>query len=207
MENNIIIRLENKEEWKQVENLTREAFWNKYHPGCSEHYILHKFRKCSDFVKELDYVVEKDGEVIAHIMYCNSKIQCDNGDFVSVMTFGPVSVLPKYQGKGYGSKLIKFTMGKAKKLGCGALAITGDPKYYRKFGFVSGHSMNIYYDPFPRNEEIPFFMVKELQSGYLSGVIGTFKDPEGYIVENAEVEKFDTNFPIKEKKILPGQLS
>lgn len=50
-------------------------------------------------------------------------------------------------------------------------------------------------------------MVKELQSGYLSGVIGTFKDPEGYIVENAEVEKFDTNFPIKEKKILPGQLS
>lgn len=67
--------------------------------------------------------------------------------------------------------------------------------------------MNIYYDPFPRNEEIPFFMIKELQSGYLSGVIGTFKDPEGYIVENAEVEKFDTNFPTKEKKILPGQLS
>ena len=155
----------------------------------------------------MDYVVEKDGEVITNIMYCNSKIQCDNGDFVSVMTFGPVSVLPKYQGKGYGSKLIKFTMGKAKKLGCGALAITGDPKYYRKFGFVSGHSMNIYYDPFPRNEEIPFFMVKELQSGYLSGVIGTFKDLEGYIVEDAEVEKFDTNFPTKEKKILPGQLS
>lgn len=115
MESNIIIRLENKEEWKQVENLTREAFWNKYHPGCSEHYILHKFRKRSDFVKELDYVVEKDGEVIAHIMYCNSKIQCDNGEFVPVMTFGPVSVLPKYQGKGYGSKLIKFTMDKAKK--------------------------------------------------------------------------------------------
>lgn len=63
----------------------------------------------------MDYVVEKDGEVIVHIMYCNSKIQCDNGDFVSVMTFGPVSVLPKYQGKGYGSKLIKFTMDKAKK--------------------------------------------------------------------------------------------
>ncbi|MEI2414119.1 hypothetical protein V8V50_09215 [Ligilactobacillus salivarius] len=36
--------------------------------------------------------------------------------------------------------------------------------------------MNIYYDPFPRNEEIPFFMVKELQSGYLSGVIGTFNE-------------------------------
>ena len=171
--NNSTVRLENKEDWKEVEILTREAFWNKYHPGCSEHYILNQFRSRPDFVKELDYLIEENGRILAHIMYCHSEILCDDGRVIPIITFGPVSVLPEYQGKGYGSKLIRFTMGKALELGYGALAITGNPDYYRRFGFVSGHSMHIYYAAVPRDDEAPFFMVKELQPGYLAGVIGT----------------------------------
>ena len=33
---NIIIRLETKEDYRAVENLTRESFWNVYRPGCME---------------------------------------------------------------------------------------------------------------------------------------------------------------------------
>ncbi|RNC29402.1 MAG: hypothetical protein AWM53_00755 [Candidatus Dichloromethanomonas elyunquensis] len=206
MKNNYTVRLEMKEDWKEVENLTREVFWNKYRPGCTEHYVLHQFRNRTDFVKELDYVIGENGRIIAHIMYCKSQIICDNGRIIPIMTFGPVSVLPECQSKGYGSKLIRFTMEKALELGCGAIAITGNPDYYQRFGFVSGHSMHIYYAAVSRDNEAPYFMVKELQTGYLSGIIGTFKDPDGYIVDDADVEKFDTNFSPKEKKKLPGQL-
>jgi len=205
--NGCIIRLEKKEDWKEVENLTREAFWNKYRPGCVEHYVLHQFRNRPEFVKELDYIIEEDGRIVAHIMYCRSEITCDDGRIIPIMVFGPISVLPECQGKGYGSGLIRFTLEKAMELGCGAIAITGNPDYYHRFGFVSGYSMHIYYAAVSRNEEAPFFMVKELQSGYLSGVTGTFKDPKGYMVKDTEVEKFDVNFSPKEKKKLPGQLA
>lgn len=204
--NNSTIRLETTADWNEVENLTREAFWNKYSPGCSEHYVLHQFRSRPDFVKELDYVIEEAGRIVAHIMYSNSEIRCDDGRIIPIMTFGPVSVLPECQGKGYGSELIRFTMDKALALGCGAIAITGNPAYYHKFGFVSGRSKGIYYGAVSRDDEAPFFMVKELKSGYLTGVTGTFQDPEGYRVEEADVETFDRSFSPKEKKKLPGQL-
>lgn len=205
--NNGMIRLETIKDWHEVENLTREAFWNKYCPGCSEHYVLHQFRNRPDFVKELDYVIEEYGRIVAHIMYCKSEIKSEDGRIIPIMTFGPVSVLPEYQGKGYGSRLIHFTLEKALELGCGAIAITGDPDYYHRFGFVSGHSMGIYYTAVPRHDEAPFFMVKEMKSGYLAGITGTFQDPVGYLVEDADVEAFDMNFSPKEKKKLPGQLA
>lgn len=206
MKNNCTVRLETKKDWKEVENLTREVFWNKYRPGCTEHYVLHNFRNLPDFVKELDYVIEEAGRIVAHIMYCKSEIMCGNGCIVPIMTFGPVSVLPECQGRGYGGKLIRFTMEKALELGCGAIAITGNADYYQQFGFVSGHSMHIYYAAVPKDDEAPFFMVKELQPGYLTGITGTFQDPDGYIVEDADVEEFDKDFSPKEKKKLAGQL-
>ena len=157
-------------------------------------------------MKELDYVIELNGRIIAHIMYCRSEIICEDGKIIPIMTFGPVSVLPEYQGKGYGSMLIRYTIEKADELGCGALAITGNSAYYHRFGFVSGHSMNIHYAEVNPEDEAPFFMVKELKKDYLKGITGKFHDPEGYIVEDEDVDAFDAKFEPKEKKILPGQL-
>lgn len=114
MENKYVFRLEEKGDYREVETLTREAFWNKYRPGCSEHYILHQYRSRPDFVKELDYVLEEKGRILAHIMYSQAEVTCDDGRKIPVMIFGPVSVRPEEQGKGYGSALIQFTMEKAK---------------------------------------------------------------------------------------------
>ena len=49
--NNIIIRLEKKEEYREVENLVRESFWNVYRPGCLEHYVLNRLRTDEAFGK------------------------------------------------------------------------------------------------------------------------------------------------------------
>ncbi|WP_243158035.1 GNAT family N-acetyltransferase [Aminipila terrae] len=201
------LRLETVKDYKEVENLTREAFWNKYRPGCTEHYVLHRYRMLPEFVKELDYVIEEEGKIVAHIMYSRAEIEEDNGQIIPILIFGPVSVLPEMQGKGYGGIIIRHTLNKAAELGYGAVAITGNPDYYHRFGFVSGSSVGIYYSDMPREEEAPFFMVKTLKNGFLDGITGTYHDPKGYKTSEDEVEAFDASFSPKEKKKLPGQLA
>ncbi len=201
-----IIRIETEKDYKITENITREAFWNLYQPGCSEHYVLHRFRKLPHYIPELSLVMELEGKIIAHIMYSKAQVKCDNGNIIPIVVFGPVSVQPEQQGKGYGEEIIHYSMNKAKNMGFGAIAITGNPTYYKRFGFVSGSSINVFYEKIARNEEAPFFMLKELIPDYLAGVVGTYFNPDGYSVDNADVDVFEKSFPPKEKKVLTGQL-
>ena len=78
-EKKITIRLETKDDYRNVENLTREAFWNVYRPGCMEYYVLHCYRDDPAFVPELDFVMELDGELIGQVIYVRSEIDCDDG--------------------------------------------------------------------------------------------------------------------------------
>ena len=201
-----IIRKETPSDYRHVENLVRESFWNVYRPGCNEHYVLHCYRSLPDFVGELSLVLELDGCVIGHIMYSHASIQCDDGSTKPILIFGPVAIAPEYQKRGFGSQLINDSLEKARNLGCGAVAITGNPRYYHRFGFRDARSMGIYYGDIPRSKETPFFMIKELIPGYLAGIVGTYTDPPGYLVPEDEVEAFDAAFPPKEKLKLPGQL-
>ena len=67
--NDFTIRLEEKNDYSAVENLVRESFWNVYRPGCSEHYVIHVLRDDPAFVKELDFVMERDGHLIGQNMF------------------------------------------------------------------------------------------------------------------------------------------
>ncbi len=206
MINNYKIRCEEKDDYYDVENLTREAFFNVYKPGCDEHYVLYKFRNNSDFLKELSLVVCDLDKIIAHIMYCKTKIIDLDKSFKEVLMFGPVSVLPEYQAKGIGSMLINYSLEKAKALGYKAVAITGNPKFYTKLGFELGFSFNIFYEAINNNDLIPFFLVKELEKDYLSFNKGVLIEPKDYQVNKEEVDKFDLNFPYKEKLKLDTQI-
>ena len=86
-EKNIIIRLETKDDYRAVENLTRESFWNVYQPGCMEHYVLHCYRDDPAFVPDLDFVMELGGELIGQVIYVRSEIECDDGRTLPIMTF------------------------------------------------------------------------------------------------------------------------
>lgn len=200
------IRLEKKEDYKEVENLTREAFWNVYRPGCMEHYVLHIYRELDDFVKELDFVMEKDGKIIGHVMYSKAEITADDGRKIPIMTFGPISIHPDYKRKGYGKKLLDYSMEKAKDMGAGALCIEGNIDFYGKSGFAVASTKGIHYYAEPREEEVPYFLVKELEEGFLDDITGIYHTPKGYFVDEKEVEEFDQQFVTKEKLKLPGQL-
>ncbi len=67
MEHQIKIRNERKSDYETVEKITREAFYNLYVPGCTEHYLVHIMREHKDFIPELDFVLELDGEVIGKV--------------------------------------------------------------------------------------------------------------------------------------------
>lgn len=206
MKNDFNIRLEKEKDHREVENLTREVFWNVYRPGCVEHYILHTFRKDPAFVPELDFVMEKGGRLIGHVMYARSEICADDGRRIPIMTFGPISIAPEYKRQGYGSRLLRHSMQAARQLGAGALAITGDIAFYGKAGFVVASTKGIHYFAEPRDAEVPYFLICELEPGFLDGVTGVYKDPEGYFVDEADVEAFDAHFPPRKKLKLPGQL-
>lgn len=204
--NNLIIRNEQPQDYKQVENLTREAFWNVYRPGCVEHYVLHCLRSDRDFVPTLDFVMELDGRLIGQVVYVRSKIECTDGREVPIMTFGPISIAPEFKRKGYGKILLDYSMQKAKEEGAGALAITGNIDFYGKSGFVPAKTKGVRYADDP---DADYFLIKELQDGFLDGIDGTYRDPECYFVaEKApeEFEVYDATFPPKEKLSLPGQL-
>ena len=206
MKDNLMIRIETPADYAATENLTREAFWNVYRPGCTEHYVLHCFRGKADFVPELSLVMERAGELIGHVMYVRSAIHADDGRTIPVMTFGPISIAPAYQRQGCGTVLLRESMRRAERLGAGALAIEGNIDFYGKSGFIVASTRGIHYAAEPRDAEVPYFLICELAPGFLNGVTGTYRDPEGYFVDEAEAERFDARFPPKEKKKLPGQL-
>lgn len=200
------IRREEPKDYRECENVTREAFWNVYKPGCMEHYVLHTYRNRPEFVPELDFVLEEDGKIIGHVMFVRAKINADDGREIPIMTFGPISILPEYKRKGYGKKLLDYALEKAAEMGAGAVCMEGNIDFYGKSGFDVASKRGIHYYAEPREEICPYFLMKELTPGYLDGVTGTYHTPEGYFVSEEEVEEFDQNFPPKKKEKLPGQI-
>lgn len=204
--NNIIIRLEEKSEYREVEKLVRESFWNVYRPGCTEHFLLNRLREKEDFVKELDFVMEEEGRIIGQNIFVKAVIKADDGREIKIMTMGPICIVPELQRKGYGKVLLDYSLEKAKELGCGAVCFEGNIDFYGKSGFTYGSNYGIRYYGIPEGEEASFFLCKELIEGYLSGVTGVYKTPECYEIDEEEAEVFDKQFPPKEKLKLPGQI-
>lgn len=204
--NNITIRIEKKEEYREVENLVRESFWNVYRPGCLEHYILNQLREDPDFVAELDFVMEKEGKLIGQNIFMKAVIKADDGRDISIMTMGPICITPELKRKGYGKILLDYSLEKAAELGCGALCFEGNIDFYGKSGFTYASEFGIRYHGLPEGEDASFFLCKELIPGYLNGITGEYTTPAGYFVDEAEAEKFDKEFPYKEKLKLPGQI-
>ncbi|MGM9609667.1 MAG: GNAT family N-acetyltransferase [Eubacteriales bacterium] len=206
MEKNYTIRLETPADHFAVENLTREAFWNVYRPGCLEHYVLHCLRDDPAFVPELDFVLEADGKLIGQVIYMRAEIEADDGRKIPIMTFGPIGIHPDYKRRGYGKILLDYSMREAEKMGCGALCMEGNIDFYGKCGFVTASTYGIDYHGEPRGAFVPYFLARELKPHYLDGITGVYHTPQGYYVDEAKAEEFDRQFPEKEKLQLPTQL-
>ena len=205
----MIIRLEEKKDYREVEELTREAFWNVYRPGCTEHFVLNQFRSNPDFIPELDFVMEDGGRIIGHVMFSKAELVLEDGSSRPSWTFGPISIHPDCKRSGYGLKLLNYALERAKEMGVGFLCMEGNMDFYRHAGFDYASKLHIHYHSEPKESEVPYFLAKELIPGWLNGIEATYCPPKGYFVADADPEAFEAceaTFPKKEKAFQAGQL-
>ena len=196
------IRNERELDYQIVEDITRKAFYNVYVPGCMEHYLVHIMRGHEDFIPELDFVIEVDGQIVGNIMYTKSKLTDEGGTEKEIVTFGPVSILPKYQRKGYGKMLIEHSLKRAAELGYEAVVIMGSPANYVGSGFQCCRKYNICVE----KEKYPAAMlVKELKPGALDGKLWFYSDSPVMNVDEREAQAFDDGLEKMEKKWMPSQ--
>lgn len=198
---NIKIRHENESDYRLVEEVARESFWNLYFPGCAEHVVVNKIRKSPDFIPALSFIIEVDEEIAGAIFYTHSKIVNDKESFDTI-SFGPVFILPKFHRIGLGRKLITHSIEEAKKLGYKAITTLGYPYHYEPYGFVGGKKYNV------SMEDGNFYkglLVLPLYEGALDKVHGHAVFSSVLDATEEEIEEFDKSFPYKEKKVQESQ--
>ena len=237
------IRLEQPADYRAAEFLTREAFWDVYRPGCQEHFVLHCFRDRPEYIPELAFVMEKGDELIGYIMFVRATLTevpttLSNGERGNderlhdstaasphaslpntIATFGPISIAPAYQRKGYGLRLLQYALERAREMGIGAICMEGNINFYKHAGFTLASRLGIHYHNEPLDAEVPYFLAQELIPGYLSsptlrgrrrGSLSLlYTPPQGYFAAIDHPEAFaayEATFPPKEKRTLPTQL-
>jgi predicted N-acetyltransferase YhbS len=192
----VTLRKELEDDYRKVENVTREAFWNLYVPGCCEHYLVHIMRGHKDFIKDFDYIALDDIQIVGNIMYTKSEVINEKEETMETITFGPLSVLPAYQRKGIGSLLLKNTIQKAKERKYKAIIIYGSPKNYCKHGFKSAKDYNIG----TMEGKYPYsLLVLELEKGVFNNHSWRYQESDVYNIDFSKVEEFDKLFNYKEK--------
>jgi predicted N-acetyltransferase YhbS len=198
----IKIRIEEETDYKRVEEITREAFWNLYIPGCNEHYLVHVMRSHEDFLPELDLVIEVDNQIIGNIMYTKTKLVDESGEEKEILTFGPVCIMPEYQRMGYGKMLMEHSFEKASAFGYDVIVIFGNPNNYVSRGFKSCKKYNICID----NGIYPAaMMVKELKPDALDGRKWFYYESPVMKIDEQEAERFDESLEKMEKEFRPCQ--
>jgi len=198
----IIIRPEQPSDTFENENVTREAFWNLYIPGCVEHVLVHRLREHPDTLQDFSFVAVYHDEIIGNIFYARSHVINEQNMKLDTLTFGPVSVLPQYQRKGVGSALIRHTIEIAKQRNYPGIIIYGHPYNYCRHGFKSSKDHNI------SNPEGKFpysLLVLELQKDVFTNHTWKYYDSDVYDISETEAEEYDKKFPPKVKEYKPTQ--
>ena len=202
MDKVIKIRNEEESDYQRVEEITRKSFWNLYIPGCNEHYLVHIMRSHEDFLPELDLVIEVDNQIIGNIMYTKAKLIDESGAEKDILTFGPVCILPEYQRKGYGKKLLEYSFEQAVALDYDVIVIFGNPNNYISRGFKSCKKYNICLE----NGTYPSaMMVIELKPGVLDGRKWVYRQSSVFEMDEQEAERFDEGLESLKKKYQPSQ--
>lgn len=199
---NINIRNEEPKDYKRVEEVAREAFWNLYFPGCHEHFVIHKMRNHKDFIRDLAFIIEVENEIAGGIFYTHSKIvSVDNKEYKTI-SFGPVFISAEFHRKGLGKELITHSIQVAKKMGYRAILTLGYPYHYEPYGFLGGEKYDI---SMPDENFYKGLLALPLYEGALNDISGYADFSDVFEVMGEEVDEFDKSFPTMEKKYQVSQ--
>ncbi len=198
----ITIRNEQPADYRRVEEITREAFWNLYLPGGSEHYLVHTMRGHKDYMPELSFVIEEAGRIIGSIHFTRAWVLTPEGEAVPIVHLGPVCIVPRLHRQGYGRALITHAINGAKTQGHRAIVLGGFTYHYHPYGFVGTKKNNI---TMADGKFYTGIMLLPLYEGALNGITGTLKLSEALEPDKSGFDAYDASFPPMEKRGLPCQ--
>ncbi len=193
----MMLRQVTNKDYQAIEQLTIAAFNDVYRPGCVEHVVIDNIRKHERYLPSLEYVITEDNQLVAHIIYIEALVEQVDGNLMTCVMFGPVSVKKEEQNKGYGTALIKATLGLAQAKGYPYMLITGNPTYYHRFGFIPAMHFGIRYPGIADDQDHSFFMIKVLDESKMTGIAGQLLEPEPYRVNDEEVQSYNAAHHIK----------
>jgi predicted N-acetyltransferase YhbS len=166
---NVTIRPERADDYDEILRMTYDAFLTLDYPGrrrMDEHFLILLLQDCDKTIPELRFVAEHDGEIVGHIFYAMTAFRRPDGTHAETVTFAPLTVEPKHHRQGIGKALVSHTLEIARKMGFGAVVITGVPEYYPKLGFKRAREYGLTMEDGSSPDSL---MVYELKPGYLSG--------------------------------------
>ncbi|OGS34985.1 MAG: hypothetical protein A2293_04980 [Elusimicrobia bacterium RIFOXYB2_FULL_49_7] len=167
------IRPETKDDFKDIRAVNVAAFGPE---GQGKAAFVDKLRQTKRFVPELSLTAKHYGKVVGHILFY--PIDILQGDKkVETLSLALLSVLPAFQNKGVGSKLVKVGLSKAKKLDFQSVIVLGHEKYYPRFGFTP---LSTYGITSTINEPDHILMALELEPETLKTVNGILQYPEEF---------------------------
>ena len=169
---NIIIRQELKEDLARIKEINDQAFEQE-----DEGRLVNKLRENENFNPELSLVAEADKTVVGHILFYPVKIISENCEY-KTLSLGPMAVIPEFQKKGIGGKLIIEGLKRAEEFGFRSVIVVGHPTYYPKFGFIRAGNWNIRL-PFDAPDEA--FMALEIVNGELKDKPGVIEYPAEFM--------------------------
>ncbi|MBB4803024.1 putative N-acetyltransferase YhbS [Flavobacterium nitrogenifigens] len=170
------LRQENENDFQSVFQLIEKAFEKEEYSDHKEHFLVERLRKSEAFISELSIVAEIESKIVGHILFTKLKVVNDSDSFES-LALAPVSVLPEFQGKGIGSKLILYGHEVAKKLGYKSVILLGHQDYYPRFGYELCEKYNI---KMPFDVPSENCMVISLIENGLKGVSGEVVYPKEF---------------------------
>lgn len=125
------IRKEIKNNYDGVYDVIKTAFETAEQSDGNEHDLVVALRKSDNFIPDLSLVAVEDNKIVGHILFTKIKI----GEYEEI-ALAPLAVLPQYQKKGIGRKLIENGHKIAKELGYHYSVVLGSENYYPKFNYV-----------------------------------------------------------------------
>lgn len=165
----IKVREERPEDFEAVRRVNELAFGRP-----EEASLVEALRTAAE--PHVSLVAEVEGRVVGHIFFSPVMIESEEAAHEAI-ALGPMAVLPEFQGRGVGSRLVLEGLEECRRRGHGVVFVLGHPEFYPRFGFAPTKPRGITCE-----YQVPaeVFMLKELREGALAGRAGVVKYHEEF---------------------------